>query len=1036
MHGKIIDENAEPIAGATVVNKSTDARAITNHFGIFSIPAEDGQVLSVMYMGYTTQEVVITDNKQMLVKLEPSISQLNELVIVGYGSTQKKDLTGSVSIVSAKDIEDVPFTTIDNALAGKAPGVQITKSDGTPGGAVRIRVRGSTSLLGGNEPLYVVDGIPVQIQSNFESPGYDISSPVGNSVTGSGGVAAGLSTSFVNGLNNIGGLNPDDIESISILKDASSTAIYGSKAANGVIIITTKQGKKGMKPLFNASYYSTFTTPVTPDVLNASQYRMLITEAAQADADVRLPLGLALPANSNAILNNPETFFGNGNTDWINEVTDSKIANNGELSVQGGSENSKYFSSVAFNNTPGVVNNTGYQRVSGKLNLDNEIGSKFNFITNILLGYTDQDIGNGAYGQALRARPDFAPYDENGNYTDFTALGASYEGFLNPTALLTATNNAKTFNLLGSLSGIYKFSDNFTFKSVASLNMQTYNQRNYTPSYVSIGSFYGNVTSDSGIGSNSNSRLAHWFVENTLTYNKTVQDHSINALAGTSYETRKTSFFSATATGYPNDNVLNNLSSAVEPIRVTGDDPSRPQSYLLSFYLRANYGFKDKYLFTFTGRADGSSKFGTNNKWGYFPSGALAWRMSQENFLKESNWIDDIKIRGSYGLTGNQNIGDQMYRTLYSPYSYAGSSALVPTQLGNENIKWENAKQADLGIDIALFNRLQATVDYYDKRADGALLSLPVAPSSSYSSLLRNAVGIKNTGLEVALSGDILRSGEFKWNASINVTWGKSIVTKLDVNADLSQVGNLSGMEYGNTTLIEGQPLGLITGLTVTGLIRNEEDLNAYKEQLGSRRSLFPYLGIGDVMYQLQATSPDSKYPDFNTVLGNAAAKYYGGFNQNFNYKEFGLQFYFTFSQGGKLLWGDHVSSMKFVGTSNANVAMLDRYTPENPDTDVPRLMLNGSFYYKSNLDFFDASYLKLRTVTFNYNLSKLNWLHKANIKSASVFASATNLFTITAYPGNDPETSNDPYSAIGGYFDVSNYPTVRTFSLGLKAGF
>lgn len=1040
--GKVTGENGMFLSGVNVFNKRKKTRVITGTDGTYQISAEKGDVLTFSFIGYKTKEVTVTGEERVNIPLELNASDLNQVVVLGYGSSKKKDLTGSVSTIDVKEVQDIPFATIDNALAGKAAGVQVTKSDGSPGGAVRIRIRGSSSLLGGNDPLYVIDGVPVQVQNNFSNPGYDVGSPVGNDVTGSGGVSAGMSTSFVNGLNSLGGLNIDDIEDISILKDASSTAIYGSKAANGVVIITTKRGRKDMKPQITASYYTTVTTPITPTLLNGDQYRTLITEAAQNDFNSRTAAGARIPAQISTILNSPGTFFGQGNTDWIKEVTRNTVSHNAEVAVQGGGSSSKYYSSVSYNSTPGVIQATDYRRISGKLNLENEIGSKFRFLTNLLLGYTSQDIGDGAYGQALRARPDFKPYDANGNFTDFSKVGESYQGFLNPAALLTATNYAKTFSLLGSVSSMYDITKSLQFKSTVSLNMQTYNQRNYTPSYLDIGSFYGSVANNGGIGGNTNSTLANWFLENTLTYTKNINENNvINLLAGTSYETRKSSFFSATATGYPNDNVLTGLSSAITPLLVRGDDPSGPQSYLLSFYLRANYSLMDKYLFTFTGRTDGSSKFGPDNKFGYFPSAAIGWRISKENFLKRVKWIDDIKFRGSYGLTGTQNIGDQMYRTLYSPYSYGGTNALIPTQLGNPGIKWESTKEADAGLDISLFgNRLQATADYYNKQTSGALLSLPLAPSSSYGSLLSNSVGIKNTGFEFSLQGDVIRTKNFKWNASMNITWNKSLVTKLDPSANLGSIGDATGLQDGNTTLIQGEPLGLITGSYVTGIIKTQAQLDAYKKQLGAFAGIFsPYLGIGDPMYKLDLDTYkayNSAIPANNQIIAHAAPKYFGGFAQNFSYKNIGLQFYFTYSHGGQLLWGDHVSSLEFTGTSNANAVMLNRYTPENTGTDQPRLLLGDGQATKSNLDVFSSSYIKLRTVSFNYRFNPSRWIQKSGFQNLSVFASATNLFTITKYPGNDPETSNDPYSVSGGYFDVSNYPTVRTFSLGLKMGF
>lgn len=1042
IRGRVLDENGKPLAGVSVKIKDNAKHAVsTNDQGYFILDVPQDAVLVFSYVGYATRELPARNN--MTVTMQLSQNKLEETVVIGYGSSRKKDLTGSISTVSAKDVQDLPFATVDNALAGKAAGVQVTKADGSPGGAVKIRIRGSSSLLGGNDPLYIIDGVPVQVRSNFISPGFDVGSPVGNDINNAGGVSAGLSSSFVNGLNSIGGLNINDIESISILKDASSTAIYGSKAANGVVIITTKSGKKDMKPQIVANYYSTATRAITPSVLNGDQYRMLIAEAAKNDFDEHTTAADYMPAEVDAIVNHPSDFFGKANTNWIKEVTRNTISHNADLSVQGGGAASKYFSSISFNNTPGVIKSTDYQRVTGKLNLENEIGKRFRFVTNMLMGYTNQNIGDGAYGQALRARPDFAPYDETGKPTDFSTVAYSYMGFQNPVALLQATNNAKTFSLMGSASGLYDISKDLKFKSTVSLNMQAYNQRNYIPSFLSIGSFYGNVDNNGGIGSNSNSRLTNWFLENTITYNRTFNDiHDITVLAGTSYETIKHSFFSATATGYPDDKVLNNLSSATTPLITRGDDPGKPQSYLLSFYLRANYSLLDKYLFTFTGRADGSSKFGPDNKFGYFPSGAVAWRISKENFLKDVKWIDDIKFRGSYGLTGTQNIGDQMYRTLYSPFSYAGGNALIPTQLGNEGIKWESTKEADAGLDVSLFsNRLQATVDYYNKKTNGVLLALPVAASSSYASLLRNTADIKNTGVEVSLAGDIIRTKDFRWNASLNVTWNKSLVTKLDATANLEQIGSLTGLELGsNTTLIEGKPLGLITGYKVIDIIRTQEQLDAYKKALGFIGTLIlPYINIGDPMYELdydEYREFDSAFPKGKEIIAQAAPKYYGGFTQGFGYKNFDLQLYFTFSQGGSLLWGDHIGSMQFSGSTNANAVMLNRYHAGNTAANQPRLLYGDGFSPISNMNVFSSSYIKLRTVSLNYRLGKSKWMERAGLLNASLFASATNLFTITKYPGNDPETTNDTYSVSGGYFDVSNYPTVRSFSLGFKLGF
>lgn len=1044
--GKVTGLDGKPLAGVSVVNKTRKYGTQTDGAGVFTIAAGEKDVIEFTFVGYGTQVYRVTGKAASIsVVMAPQASNLNEVVMIGYGSSQRRDLTGSVSTISGKTVQDIPFNTVDNAIAGKAAGVQVTKTDGTPGGAVRIRVRGTASIIGGNDPLYVIDGVPMQVQSSYVNQGYDVSNPVGNDITGMGGVSQGMSTAFVNGLNSLGGLNPDDIESISILKDASASAIYGAKAANGVVIITTKRGKKDAKPQITANYYTTVTGIMKrPKVLDAQQYKMLLTEAATNDNAARDKASMKHLPQADTIVNDPGHFFGASNTDWVKEVTRTSVSHTAEIAIQGGGNASRYYSSISFTSMPGIVKGTDYKRVVGKINLENEISRKFRILTNFNIGYTNQNIANGAYDQALKARPDYTPYDSTGNFYNFSNVGYSYQGFQNPVALLTAINNSKTTSLLGSLSAVYDIIPGLQFKSTVSLNNQIYNQRLYTPSYLQIGSFYGNISSNGGIGGNTNSRFADWFVENTLGYTKEWNEkHSLNILAGTSYETLKTSFFSATATGYPNDNVLNSLSSAITPLYTKGDEPSRPQSYLVSYYLRANYTFMDRYLFTFTGRTDGSSKFGPDNKFGYFPSGAIAWRLSKEKFLAPVKWIEDIKLRGSYGLTGNQNIGDQKYRTLYTPYSYAGNNALVPDQLGNPAVKWETTKQTDLGLDFSLFqSRLQGTFDYYNKQTDDALLSLPVPPSSSYSSLLGNVVGIRNRGVELMLQGDIIRTKDFRWNMSANISWNRSIITKLNKMANLDgQLLNPTGLEYQNTTLVEGQPLGLITGMKVTGIIKTQKQLADYKSKLGFFAGyIFPTLDIGDPMYQLDTVSYaqyGAAYPDFHVIIGQGAPKYFGGFTESFSYKNFDLNLYFLYSQGGKLMWADDVSSTTFVGTSNANVSMLKRYTAQNTNADRPRLLLGGDqLMYNTNLSIYNSSYLKLRTATLNYRFDKSGWMTRAGIQSAAVYLSATNLFTITKYPGNDPETSDDSYSVAGGYFDVSNYPAVRTFSMGIKIAF
>lgn len=1057
--GSVTDEKGNPIQHVTVMNKREGKATETDSNGTFSLTALRNDVLRFSYVGYEQKEIIVAGQYVINIALVVNPASPEQVVVIGYGSSKKKDLTGAVAVVDTKGFNDIQFNTVDNALAGRATGVEVTRTDGTPGGMVRVRIRGSSSLLGGNDPLYVIDGIPMQVRNNFITPGYQVPTPLGFLTNVSPsltyGVRVALPASFVNSLNSLNGLAPENIESITILKDASSAAIYGAKAANGVVVITTTTGKANTSPRMELSYSSTVSTPYkTPRLLNASQYRTLITEAAHnayMDDTIGGPPYSHLDL-TDSVLNSPN-WLGTANTNWIKQVTRTTLSNHVGLSISGGGPASKYYSSIAYNSTPGVVQGTDYQRISGKLNVESYIGPRFRIAANLLAGFISQDIGNGAYSQALFARPDLSPLDAAGHFNNFNhwKAGATAEdGVLNPAALLTAINTARTVSLLGTLSAGYAISKDLSFRSALSLNMQHYNQRNYSPPDVEVLVAPRLPAYTRGVNSEANSRSYNWFVENTLGYHKQFSPkHGLNVVAGQSFESLKYSWFTATGGGFQNSN-FTNLSSADTMLHIGGDEPRSPQTYLLSFYVRTNYSYADKYLLTFTGRIDGSSKFGSAKLYSYFPSGALAWRISRESFLSSIRWLTDLKIRGSYGQTGNQNIGDQTKYTLYSPVTYAGGNALIPTVLGNEIVKPEITKSADIGLDVSLFDdRLYATADYYRRHTSNAVLSLPVTPSSTYSVLTQHAAGIRNKGFEVLLGGDIVRGRDLKWSASVNVTWNRTLVTELNSTADLAQIVSPAGLEttgrdmgvngvstWGNTALIKGQPLGLITGSYITGLIRSQAEADAYRQQLGGFAG--GPLHMGDAMFQLDSSTAAYGFqlPRHNVILGKGAPEYFGGMTQEVRYKRFELQCFFSFSNGGHLLWIGSVTSHSFYSMGNAVASMQGRYTPTHTNTNAPRLNLNVPLAIPTNLDVFSSSYFKLRSLILSYNLDQLAWMKKTGMKGLRVFLSATNVFTITKYPGSDPETSNDAYSVNGGYIDAGIYPAVRTFSFGLKATF
>jgi len=568
------------------------------------------------------------------------------------------------------------------------------------------------------------------------------------------------------------------------------------------------------------------------------------------------------------------------------------------------------------------------------------------------------------------------------------------------------------------------------------LDFSSYNQLNYVPSFVYIGDYGTMASSDGGTGSQAHSTTTNTFFENTLTYNKIFNsDHRIDALIGTSWEDKQSSYFSASGAGYPDDYYLNSLSSASQATSVAGANPSS-RSSLLSFYLRLNYVWKEKCLFTFTGRSDASSKFAPDNRVGYFPSGAIAWRISEENFLKGVKWIKELKIRASAGKTGTQSIGDHMWRTLYSAGSYAGSSALYPSQLGNSEIKWESTVQKDLGLDFELFNqRLSGSFGYYSKLTDGALLNMTPALSSGFSTVVFNLATIRNNGLEVDLRGDIIHSKDFSWNAAINIAHNESKVMNIAGDA-FSDPNDRENLNLGTSIVKEGGSLGLLYGRVVKGIIKTEEQLNEYKSKFPMTlkvvpywASMFPSIGIGSLEYKLSEKGLPMK-----DIIGNATPDFFGGFNNTFRYKNISMTTLFTFSYGNDLIYQKDASDMSMSTLANRGVAVLDGWTETNNMSIRPK-SLWGNVDYLTNMNVYDASYIKLKSLTLTYNFSQ-RMLKKINLSGLILYITGTNLFTITDYPGPDPEVSDDPTSIIGGGRDISSYPTTKTYTMGLRLSF
>lgn len=1032
--GIVVDANGKPLAGATIrVKEKATIQTSSGSQGEFRIAAKKGDMLIVTSIGYRSIEQKVEEGN-VLVRMTVADNVINDVVVVGYGTTKRSDLTGSVASVNPSEIKNVPFTSIDQALSGKAAGVQVVQADGSPGAVARIRIRGGASLLGTNEPLYIIDGIPVNVQNRYVSSSAEVVNPM-ESYYGDD-MGSMVSGSFNRGLNSLAGLNINDIESIDILKDASATAIYGSKAANGVIIITTKRGLADSKPILDFNYYTGLTSPFKEKILNADQYKMIMKEAAHNLNVERSKLGLPPSATPTAI-ENDASFFGNNNTDWLGLVLQKGVLQNADLSIRGGGMNTKYYTSLAYNKQRGTIIGTDFNRLAGKINLDATIAPRFRMNTNMDYSYTTNHITNGAYTQALFAPPTESPYNADGTYSNFGLLHAEYQGYQNPLAMVSGINQGKTGMFLGSLAAEWDILPELKWRSVGSINYSTYNQLNYVPSYVMMSGFYGAGDSNGGTGSQAHTESINTFIENTLTWNKQFgEDHRLNALIGTSWENYKMNFFSASGAGYPDDDFLNNLNSAAIPVSVKGSSPAQTNA-LLSFYLRANYSWKDRYLFTFTGRSDRSSKFAPANQTGYFPSGAVAWKISEEEFLKDVSWIDELKVRVSAGKTGTQNIGSNLYRTLYSPVSYAGKNAFIPTQLGNDKIKWEATTQKDAGLDYAFFKgRLRGSIGYYEKVTDGLLLNITTAPSSAYSNVVLNIAKIRNRGLEFDIRGDLIQKKDFNWNLAVNISKNRNKVLNIN-GGPFSNPNNRDGLNLGTSIVKEGESLGLLYGYVTDGLIRTADELKAYKESFPFLEYMEYYVNVGDMKYKLDPNGIGEGEPFYKQdIIGNATPDFFGGITNTFNYKNFGLSTLFTFSYGNDLIYQADVANGAADNLANRGVSILGRYNSDNINATRPRLLYgHAQFRPLADVNVFDASYLKLKSITFSYNFSK-SLLETFKLRSGSAYVSATNLFTVTHYPGMDPEVSDDPTSVIGGGRDISAYPSNRMSSFGLRIGF
>lgn len=984
--GVVLDETGASMPGVSVVVKGTTNGVATDIDGNFTLNVKAGTIVLFSFVGYQSQEINVGDKTEFKINLQPEAKRLDEVVVVGYGTTKVKDLTGSVASVGAAELEKTSATNVASILQGKAAGVMVSTGAAKPGEPVKLRVRGSTSLEGSNEPLYVVDGVPVEQEDMIS-------------------------------------INPTDIQSMDILKDASAAAIYGSRAANGVVIVTTKRGRQSSKPQLSLHHYTGIDTEIKNfSLLSADQYRAVMKTAAKNTLAVE-------PGNKAAQGIMDGTSLMDANTDWYDLLSQTAITNNTELSVRGGGDKVKYFASFAVTTQDGVIKGDDLSRYSGRLNLDWDITNKLKFGTNISLAYTQQNRSGQGLWQIKKFRPDVPVYDENG---DYYKIGGNTD---NPVALTNITNKSDDYRFTGTFFGELELIEGLRLKSSLAISKNIGFVTKYSPSYLEDGSGYGRYKGKGYEGSNQSHRTL-W--DNTLSYTRAFGEvHEVDAVAGVSFENSENRSFSATGVDYPMDEIMNNLGSAATPYGVDG---SSAGNGLLSTFGRVNYKLLDKYMFTFTARYDGSSKFGQNTRFGFFPSGAFAWKLNKESFLKDVHQINELKMRVSAGVTGTQNIGNYNNKDFYGNNDYMGVPGITPTVLGNKDLKWETTKQYDVALDYALFDyRLTGSLAYYYKDTDDLLWYVSFPPSLlPFRGMYKNVGRVVNQGWEFMLNADILREKAVKWDISFNMAGNRNRVKSLisEGSGDWAGQGNMHGS---SEVLAEGYAVGSTLGYRTKGIFQSYEQINEYdkraQEQSGGKANTYNGTEVKPGHLILEDVNGDGFINTKDRVIiANPEPKVFGGFSNNLSWKGLSLYAMFNFSIGGQRLYSNTMQNIPGQLSNLLDYNLDNRWSPTNPDSKLPALYVDDAVPAQNDLMVHDASYLKLSNLRLQYELPQL--FKSKFYKSGQVYFAVSNVFTLTRYPGIDPAMAGSTTSNYGGNYDSDAYPGVRTYTMGLKLNF
>jgi len=996
--GKVVSAgDGSPLPGVSVQIKGTAKGASTDASGNYALSVPSGKSsLEIRSVGFEPQTIQIGAQSIINISLTESDNALGEVVIVGYGTQKKSNLTGNVAQINSKAIENLPVVTVEQAIQGRAAGVFVESGNGKVGQGIKMRIRGSSSVSAGNDPLYVIDGIPMTTTPAGSAP---------------------------NTPNPMADINFNDVESIEILKDASAAAIYGARGSNGVVLLTTKRGKSG-KTNFNFSYF-TGSSEATGhrQFMNTAEYVEFFKEArvnggySVSGAETRFT---RYAVGDKTRWSDP-TSPNYTNTNWEDQVFRKGSITQYDLNISGGTDKTKFYASGSYSKQDGILVKNGFERISSRVNLDHKATDKISLGINASLARTFNTrlANDNAFStplQIIALAPLSPVIDPRTNDYSDTYNGAAVTQYYNPLmSIANASNTTETYRTIGNVYGQWNIIPSLSFRTEYGFDMSFRNDDQYNGKKTVRNS----VNAGNGEAYKNNINIFNYNTNNFLTFNKVFdQKHDLNLIAGMSYQQSKRTSIDATGRNLPSDAYKTIASAATK-----ADANSFERTFtFLSYFSRLNYKFDNKYLLGLSGRIDGSSRFGTNNRYGFFPAASVGWLLSEESFLKSVRQISLLKVRASYGFTGNAEIPNNASLGLYSalnpnsdPAGYAGIPGQSPSQLENPDLKWEKTAQTDIGIELGLFNnRISAEVDYYTKQTTDLLLNVNVPGTSGFARQLKNVGELENKGWEFILRTDN-KFGDLTWRASINAA------------TNANKILNLQGQVITGGTLnraVEGQPLGVFFGPEYAGVDPDN----------------------GDALYYTNTKKADgtidrTKTNDVNTAenvaIGNPNPKWIGGITNEFNFK--GVDFSFTF-QG---VYGNDIYNGAGIFMSangdfydNQTIDQLSRWKKKGDITNVPQArFLGGNGTAQSSRYLSDGSYTRLKTISLGYTFPK-SITDKIKLSKLRIYATANNLLTFTKYNGWDPEVNTDYQTGIAAGTDFYSAPQSKTITVGLNLGF